>query len=163
MTGSGQAMTGGGERARWQSRVIHELAVVHQLSATQFNRALKPLGLSMTQVSVMARLSGPAGASVGELAAVMEINQPGVSKIVGALAERGAVKIATAEGDGRRRVVRLTPAGRRLLARAREALHPEATLAFSDLDDARLADLHALLAIVSARLMALPPDQPDPA
>ena len=144
------------ERASLQGRVLRELTVVQRLSATRLNRALRPLGLSLTQVSVMARLTGPDGASVGEIAQAMEINQPGVSKIVSALTERDAVQIGTVDSDGRRRVVRLTPAGRRLLTQAREAMHPASTLTFADLDDAQLDALHGLLVTIRERLDTIP-------
>lgn len=143
-------------RAGLQGRVMRELAVVQRLSETRFNRALRPLGLSMTQVSVLARLTDPDGATVGELTQVMEINQPGISKIITGLATRGAVRVATVQTDARRRLVRLTPAGRRLLDQARTALHPEASVIFGDLDDAGLETLRALLVNVRERLDTLP-------
>jgi DNA-binding MarR family transcriptional regulator len=143
-------------RAGLQGRVTRELAVVQRLSQTRFNRALRPLGLSMTQVSVLARLTGPDGATVGELAQGMEINQPGISKIVAGLTTQGAVRVASVQDDARRRLVHLTPTGRRLLDQARTALHPEASVIFGELDDAQLETLHALLVQVRERLDALP-------
>jgi DNA-binding MarR family transcriptional regulator len=149
MTGTDPA-----ERAGRQGRALRELAIVQRLSATQLNRALRPLGLSLTHVSVLAHLSGPDGATVGEIARVMDVNQPGVSKIVTALADQDAVEIATADHDGRLRVVHLTPTGRRLLAQARVAMHPQATRTFTDLDDAQLDLLHGLLVTIHQRLDA---------
>jgi DNA-binding MarR family transcriptional regulator len=135
---------------------MRELAVVQRLSETRFNRALRPLGLSMTQVSVLARLTGPDGATVGELAQVMEVHQPGISKIVTGLTARGAVQVTTVRADARRRLIRLTPAGHQLLDQARKALHPEATAIFGDLDDAQLETLRALLINVRQRLDTQP-------
>jgi MarR family transcriptional repressor of emrRAB len=143
-------------RAGLQGRVMRELAVVQRLSETRFNRALRPLGLSMTQVSVLARLTDPEGATVGELTQAMEINQPGISKIVTGLTTRGAVRVVAVRTDARRRLVRLTPTGRRLLDQARKALHPEASLIFGDLDDAQLGALRALLVNVREQLDTLP-------
>ena len=139
-------------RAGMQGRVMRELAVVQRQSETRFNRALRPLGLSMTQVGLLARLAGPHAVTVGELAKVLEVNQPAVSKIVTALSARGAVRVATVDADARRRLVHLTPAGSRLLAKARAALHPEATAIFADLDDAQLETLHTLLVTIRERL-----------
>jgi DNA-binding MarR family transcriptional regulator len=142
-------------RAALQGRSLRELLVVSQLCSTRLNRGLRPLGVSLTQVSVMSHLARhPAGASVGDLARAMEINQPGVSKIVNALTERGWAETATGADDARIRVVRLTREGEDLLALAQERMHPEATLVFGDLDDARLAHLHDLLVTVRERLDA---------
>jgi len=132
---------------------MRELAIVHQLAATRLNRALRPLGITLTHVSVLFHLAGASdGCSVGEIAAAMEVNQPAVSKTLRALAERGAVTVDTPADDARRRTVRLTPHGTKLLTKAMRAMHPETTLTFAGLTDNRLAHLLNLLAEVRTHL-----------
>lgn len=150
-------MTGSDDPGRLsrQGRVVRELTAVHRLTETRLNRSLRPLGLTLTQVTVLTQLIGrPEGVSVGRLAELMEINQPGVSKILTTLAAGGAVEVTAVAGDGRRRVARLTPAGWQLIVAARTAMHPEATEILGDLDDASLDALHDLLVVVRTRLTA---------
>jgi DNA-binding MarR family transcriptional regulator len=143
----------GPPRPELQGWAVRELAVVHQLTSTRLNRALKPLGITFTHVSLLTHLSHvPHGCSVGDIAEAMEVNQPAVSKTLRALAEQGAVVIETPADDARRRVVRLTASGTDLLTRARLAMHPEATRAFSVLPDEDLARLAGLLSDVRGHL-----------
>lgn len=141
------------ERPETQGRAIRELAIVHQLSSTRLNRALRPLGVTLTHTAVLSHLAhAPHGCSVGEIAAAMEVNQPAVSKTLRTLIDLGAVTAEVAEGDSRRREVRLTDRGGRLLGEAMMAMHPEATITFAGLSDERLGTLVELLAEVRARL-----------
>jgi len=154
-------MTPAGPRPRQQlqGNALRELAIVHQLATTRLNRALKPLGLSMTHTSVLFHLARQVGGStVGEVAAAMDVNQPAVSKTLRALADRGAVAIDTPADDARRRSVRLTRQGQVLLARAMTAMDPEATATFDTMGDRDLRTLVDLLARVRDRLDS--PDRP---
>ena len=141
------------ERAELQGRAMRELAIVHQLTATRLNRALQPLGLTLTHAGLLFHLSGSSdGCSIAEITAAMEVNQPAVSKTVRALAELGAVTVDTPADDARRRTVRLTPHGTTLFTQAKQAMHPETTLAFAGLTDDHLADLLDCLAEVHTHL-----------
>lgn len=143
----------GPRRAQQQGAMVRELAIVHQLMTTRLNRALRPLGLTMTHTSLLLHLTGhPDGCTIGELADAMEVNQPAVSKTVKTLADRGAVSVHADPADARRRTIRLTQEGGGLIARAMQAMHPEATLGLADLDDERLDTLIELLSTVRARL-----------
>jgi DNA-binding MarR family transcriptional regulator len=148
-----------GQRAEQQNRALRELAIVHQLVTTRLNRALRPLGLTVTHTSLLSYLAAaPAGGSVTEIAAVMEVNQPAVSKTLRALVERGAVSVDTHAADARRRTARLTPAGHHLLGQARKAMNPEVTLAFARLPDECLNELVRLLGQVREHLAETRPD-----
>ncbi len=136
-----------------QGEALRELAIVHQLVTTRLNRALRPLGITLTHTSLMLHLShAKEDSSVGEIAAAMEVNQPAVSKTLRTLTDLGAVTIDTPPDDARRRSVRLTRAGHTLLTNAMAAMNPDATLAFADLDDAHLDNLVRLLRAVRERL-----------
>jgi DNA-binding MarR family transcriptional regulator len=139
-------------RAELQGRAMRELSIAHQLAETRLNRALRPIGLTMTHTAVLLHLANAGPCSVGDIAAAMEVNQPAVSKTLKTLAERGAVTMAAAADDARRREVALTPLGGGLIGQAMQAMHPDATVAFAGLDDARLLHLVELLAEVRATL-----------
>ena len=126
-------------RAGEQGRTLRELFVVHQALSTRLSRALRPLGLSMSHVSFLTHLATIGGrSSFSDLAAALEVNQPAVSKNMQALKALGAVEVSSGSVDARRRDITLTPAGYALLSEAHRAMHPEATVAFAGMDDARL-------------------------
>jgi DNA-binding MarR family transcriptional regulator len=143
------------QRPQQQGAMVRELAIVHQLMTTRLNRALRPLGLTMTHTSLLMHLTGhPEGATIGDIADAMEVNQPAVSKTVKVLADRGAVSVHLDPADARRRTVRLTAAGGALIGEAMQAMHPEASRGLQDLDDEGLATLTGLLRTVRIRLDA---------
>ena len=143
----------GPPRPELQGWAVRELAIVHQLTSTRLNRALRPLGITLTHVSLLTHLTHvPDGCSVGEIAEAMEVNQPAVSKTLRTLTDHGAVVVETPADDARRRVVRLTASGADLLTQARLAMHPEATRVFSGLPDEDLTRLAGLLADVRGHL-----------
>ncbi|MFG2873847.1 MarR family winged helix-turn-helix transcriptional regulator [Streptomyces sp. NPDC048337] len=143
-------------RAQQQGQAVRELAVVHQLLTTRLNRALRPLGLTMTHTSLLFHLAGTSRpCSVNEIAAAMEVNQPAVSKTLRTLAERGAVSVGTDAEDARRRTVELTTAGQDLLHQAISAMHPEAGAALEPLSDGDLDTLLTLLHDVRTHLDTL--------
>ncbi|WP_344515243.1 MarR family winged helix-turn-helix transcriptional regulator [Dactylosporangium maewongense] len=141
-------------RAELQGRAMRELSIAHQLAETRLNRALRPLGLTMTHTAVLIHLANAGPGSVGDIAAAMEVNQPAVSKTLKTLVDRGAVTMEAAPGDARRRSVALTALGGELIGQAMRAMHPDATVAFAGLDDERLRRLVDLLAEVRATLDA---------
>src|SRR5215813_6777768 len=76
------------------------------------------LGLSAAQLFVLERLAeGPVG-SMAELARRTLTDASSVSVVVQRLAERGLVVRATSHDDARRTTLRLSSAGKRLLASA---------------------------------------------
>ena len=68
-------------------------------------------------LAALRRAGKPFSLSPGQLADAMLVTTGAVTKRVDRLAERGLVARTTAPGDGRARVVTLTPAGRRLTDR----------------------------------------------
>jgi DNA-binding MarR family transcriptional regulator len=134
-------------RLATQGRLLRELAIVEQLVTTRLNRALRPLSLTTTHLSVLLHLASVAdGCSVSEIAEAMEINQPAVSKTLQSLNSRQAVVISADAADARRRVVRLSSQGQALLTDAAAAMAPDANLTFAPLSDTQLHELGDLLA-----------------
>ena len=141
-------------RAELQGRALRDLLIVNQLVTTRLSRALQPTALTLTGVSFLSDLRrAPDGASVGEIADAMEVNQPAVSKTLAVLSGVGAIVAEKDPDDGRRLVVRMTPAGHALLGEAEMAMHPAATAVFRDHDTAALrrlvTELEQLAATIS--------------
>jgi DNA-binding MarR family transcriptional regulator len=88
---------------------------------------------------------------LGELASASRVTQPGMTRLVGQLADAGLVERSSDPDDSRVTVVAATPAGLRALdawlVQLRDALEPR----FSDLDDEDWAALSRVADILTAR------------
>ena len=88
--------------------------VLRQSSA----RTERELGIGGAQLFVLHQLAASPAGSVNELAGRTYTHQSSVSVVVRRLVEQGLVARRPAADDGRRRELRLTTAGRRLVQRA---------------------------------------------
>ena len=82
-----------------------------------FDNALAPSGLEATQFSVLAALAVERRFTISELADWLGVDRTTLSRNLRPLVRKGFVAISK-DKDQRRRVVRLTPAGRRKLSAA---------------------------------------------
>jgi DNA-binding MarR family transcriptional regulator len=87
--------------------------------ARRYDAALRPLGLTNGQFSVLMAINRPGGASIGDLASLLAMDRTTVTALLKPLSRRGFVDIGTKPGDKRIRGLTLTEAGREAL---REAL-----------------------------------------
>ena len=86
--------------------------------ARRFDEALRPLGLTNGQFSLMMSLNRPAPPAMGAVASLLAMDRTTLTAALKPLVRRGLIKI-TADGDDRRaRRLELTPQGNKLLARA---------------------------------------------
>ena len=100
---------------------------------------------------VMQVLAGGTTRTIGEIAQAAGLTQPAATQTVAVMVRAGLVRVAASREDARRRAVRLTPAGLRLLPRLQAAW--EATRLAAEALDAELA--HPLSAAVDDALAAL--------
>lgn len=105
---------------------------------------------------LLAALDRHAALTVGKLAGTLGVSQPGVTRAVGQLTEMGLVQVAMAEVDGRRRLVSLSPAGRKLVAAAKRKAWPQVERATADLCDGFGDELLRHLASIEDRLTLEP-------
>ncbi len=103
------------------------------------------LGLSAAQVFVLERLAeGPVG-SMAELASRTLTDASSVSVVVHRLVERGLVVRVPATDDARRMTLRLSAAGKRLLAGAPRSPQVDLIAALDDLSAPQRRELERLL------------------
>ena len=86
--------------------------------ARRFDVALRPVGLTSGQFSLLMSLNRPQPASIGGVAALLAMDRTTLTAALKPLERRGLVEVAVDEADRRSRRLTLTPAGRALLAAA---------------------------------------------
>jgi DNA-binding MarR family transcriptional regulator len=116
--------------------------------ARRFDIALRPLGLTNGQFSLLMSLNRPKPPGMGSVAALLAMDRTTLTANLKPLERRGLVTVSVDEKDRRNRLMTLTPAGRMLLASAVpvwERTHEDIDrlITASDPDTLR-ADLRAL-------------------
>ncbi len=103
---------------------FNEIGIISQLGSTQFQRAL-PDGLTQSQFFVLnnfVRLGGTR--TPAQLASAFEVTKGAMTNTLNKLEARGCVVIEGDPGDGRRKIVRITPKGKATRERAIKAAAP---------------------------------------
>lgn len=86
--------------------------------ARRFDEALRPLGLTNGQFSLMMSLNRPEPAAMGPVATLLAIDQTTLTAALKPLERRGWVSILPNPRDRRARLLSLTPSGKAVLAAA---------------------------------------------
>jgi DNA-binding MarR family transcriptional regulator len=106
--------------------------------ARRFDEALRPVGLTNGQFSILMSLNRPDPATMGSVATLLAMDRTTLTAALKPLQRRGLVTVATDSKDKRSRLITLTSAGMSLLGSAVpiwERTHGEVqTLAGRDAD-----------------------------
>ena len=86
--------------------------------ARLFDEALRPLGLTNGQFSLLMSLNRPEPPGIGSVAGLLAMDRTTLTAALKPLERRGLLRVTPDPADRRGRLLRLTPKGRRLLARA---------------------------------------------
>jgi DNA-binding MarR family transcriptional regulator len=86
--------------------------------ARRYDEALRPVGLTNFQFSLLMSLNRPEPAGMGQVSALLAMDRTTLTANLKPLERRGLVTIAAGPTDKRSRLLALTPAGRSLLAAA---------------------------------------------
>jgi DNA-binding MarR family transcriptional regulator len=114
--------------------------------ARRFDAALRPLGLTSGQFSLLMSLNRPVAPAIGSVAALLAMDRTTLTAALKPLRRRGLVAVAVDERDRRSRHLSLTHSGRALLAAALptwQETHAAIERGLCDPDDLR-GDLRAL-------------------
>jgi DNA-binding MarR family transcriptional regulator len=84
----------------------------------RFDDALRPIGLTNGQFSLMMSLNRPSPPSMGSVAALLAMDRTTLTAALKPLERRGLVEIIGDPADRRSRLMKLTTAGRALLSNA---------------------------------------------
>ncbi len=82
-------------------RVLILIGIINQLATTRLNRVLSELDLPMAQFTLLTHFSHnpEQGWTVTQLAKVMEVNQPGMTKTTQRLLKKGLLKVVQEKVD----------------------------------------------------------------
>jgi DNA-binding MarR family transcriptional regulator len=109
--------------------------------ARRFDEALRPVRLTNGQFSLLMSLNRREAPGMGAVAALLAMDRTTLTAALKPLERRALVTVAPDPADGRSRLMRLTAAGRRLLARAVpiwETTHAAVEALLADRDPDRL-------------------------
>lgn len=108
-----------------------------------YDEALRPLGLRLTQYSMLNTVDRTGTPDIGELAELLETERTTLTRNLRPLLAAGWLRVSPGR-DRRRRRVAITDAGRSMLAAARPAWRGVELRIRDDLGEGAVADLHRL-------------------
>lgn len=116
-------------------RIVNWIGIIDQLAGSAANRLLAPLDLPLPQFIVLNHFSyrpGEAGGghTIMALARALQQPQPGITKTVRKLLDKGFLTERANPRDGRSKLLQMTPEGRVAHQAAIAALMPELARAF---------------------------------
>lgn len=123
------------------------LGIVGQLQTTRQEKLFSKLEINRSQFTVLHHFSHTPERSwtVSELAAVMEMNQPGITKIVQRLVAKKMLVAHADARDSRKKQLEITQSGLEFCNQTLLLLLPDVQQIFADWDDSALIDLEAHL------------------
>jgi DNA-binding MarR family transcriptional regulator len=124
----------------------------YRASSPELFRRLGELGLNLTQVKTLHLLTASADVNVKEVAGLLNMSLPAMSRSLDGLVQRGYVERLESDKDRRARLVRLLPAGRAVLEEIEQARVSALEDLMATLSDEERAGLHATLLPIVERI-----------
>ena len=135
------------QREQTEVRMTVLLGIIRQLMTTRHNRLFEGKELTQPQFGVLNHFTHTPEKSftVTDLAEVMEMNQPGITKIVTMLVNKGLLSSTPDQVDKRKRYLKITDKGLVLCFETLKSLLPDISQVFSEWDDRSLKQFHQQL------------------
>ena len=137
----------GQDRKQCETRLMVLFGIIQQLMDTRLNKLFADIALSRSQFGLLVHFShNPERRwTVTALAEVMEMNQPGITKVVKKLLENDLLQSFNDEQDSRVKHLGITKKGLRFLKTTTKQLQPEVQTIFHTWADEELQQLRILL------------------
>lgn len=134
-------------REQTEVRMTVLLGIIQQLMTTRQNRLFVGKALSLSQFGLLNHFTHEPERSwtVTELVDVMEMNQPGITKIVNLLVDKGLLKSTQDKVDMRKRYLTITKKGLKICNDTFQSLLPDISHVFSEWDKQSLKQFHKQL------------------
>ncbi len=131
------------KRKSEEIRVTIQLSIIRQLLATREQKLFRNQNITSSQFAVLHHfINRPDRAwTVTELANVMEMNQPGITKILSVMETKGFLLSEKDSTDTRKKNIRITEAGINQVKVIGQSMMPDITYRFASWDDEELAGL----------------------
>ncbi len=135
------------KREQTQVRMTVLLGIIQQLMTTRQNRFFEGRELTLSQFGVLNHFTHTPERrwTVTDLADVMEMNQPGITKIVTVLVNQDLLSSTPDQSDKRKRYLKITPKGLMLCRDTFQSLLPDISQVFGEWDDDSLKEFHEQL------------------
>ena len=123
--------------------LMKSLEIINQLSTAKVTKALRPLNLSYSQFSLLNHFSNDPEQefTVSQLANSMQMNQPGITKIVNKLTEMGLIEIRKDLQDARKKWLKINTTGQEKLSLAQSIVMNDISDCFSGWEVNELEDM----------------------
>jgi len=144
-------------RAEARPNLLYLVKQVELAVRARLDEALRPVPVTALQYTALTVLERRSDLSTAQLARNAFVTDQSAADMVRVLEERGLILRVPDPEDRRRRVLRLTDAGRELLDRVRDDVAEVETLMLSGLDPEEAETLHRYLATCRAALASAPP------
>ncbi len=130
-------------REQTEVGLMVQLGIVRQLMATREAKLFANVSLNPSQFGVLNHFTHNPDRSwtVTELADVMEMNQPGITKVVTVLLDKKLLESGADKEDKRRRHLKITPEGQKLCDEIIASLLPDISQVFESWEDGELSQM----------------------
>ena len=130
------------KRIQQEYRIILLLGIIEQLKGTREEKLFGELEISASQFAVLSHFTHNAQRqwTVSELCNVMEMNQPGITKIVQRLIEKKLLATTADKADARKKQLRITKRGLEYCEYTVSLLMPDIHQVLGHWPDEELAD-----------------------
>jgi DNA-binding MarR family transcriptional regulator len=130
-------------RSRNLGQIVQGIQMAQQNLSTLINRIVDPMGMNMSQLTVLAHFSNRPNKTqtITSIAAAVEMNQPSVTKIVSHLTGKGWLSREADSSDARKKALNITSAGLGMVIKAYGELSPAIDLAFHSCSDQQIEEL----------------------
>jgi DNA-binding MarR family transcriptional regulator len=131
-------------RMKTEVRMTVLLGIIQQLMTTRHNHFFADSELTLSQFGVLNHFTHESQRSltITDLADVMEMNQPGITKIVTVLLDKGLLKSKPDEIDKRKRHLLITRQGLKFCEETFKSSLPEISAMFHEWDENSLSQFH---------------------
>lgn len=137
------------------------LAQASRLISGEFHLVVTAHGFTVSEWRVLASLSGSEPMSIGQLAQITTMKQPTVTRVLDRMQAKELVERLPNDGDRRVTLVRITPAGTRLVSKLIPLARQHEQRVLEPFGQQRAEDLKAMLRRLVELHRAAPVDDTD--